>query len=306
MNGTCIKQDFYILQVNTTKDETLFTKDLFSKCCYHLPALASNTITDRHANDFHSPLWFFGVTTDSVTMALEKETNGVYNSVATLDNNTYGTYYALGFFTNRFAERGVGYRIEWKNVLNEHGEGCYRIACNYTDAILGNGAYYSFEFDLKTYTAERADNTTRLEWVKNGKIGAADNDSRVLDYGFNEWVNCLRIPDSFVIGGEGSYTRDEIKYQTGEIVWTQESQVEKYTFEIGLAPEYMHKYVKTEIFMSDQILITDYNTQNPTKHISRAVRLDGDYSPNYQFGAEMAEVSCTLKQAIQNLTMKRE
>jgi hypothetical protein len=158
MNGQAIKETIYVLR--TTPDApTQLQPSLDTKCVFELPALAEYVPTDDHFNDQHSVIWFFDELFSDVKIFLQKKIGGAWSDVTELTDDTYGTFYAYGFFTNKFGDQAIGYLIKWTNVLNEEGPGSYRVRVEGTKSIGTFADQYSFEFALKVYTADRADRT---------------------------------------------------------------------------------------------------------------------------------------------------
>ena len=97
--------------------------------------------------------------------------------MATLNDNTYGTLYEFTDFTDFYSD-GIyyaGYKLEWAEVLDNHGEGTYRFIVEST--ILGNSStIYSESFCLKDWICKLADDTVKFETYFSGTIGSKDDD----------------------------------------------------------------------------------------------------------------------------------
>ena len=312
MNGTCIKQDFWILAKDSTKPTPISTQDGIynADCCFVLPALAESIITDSEfKNDKHSVIWFFGeLYTTAPTMTLEKWNGNTWSTIATLNNDNFGNRYAFGFFKNKFEEKAIGYKIDWHTVLvNENGgEGDYRVKIVATPSIGDVFTDYSFEFCLREYTNSRADRTTYFTWYRNGQYGDAFIDEKLLDFGSINWFNGIRLPNSIFGFPTHTAEREAVKYQSGKLVWTKDELKEELNFTAQLYPEFLHRFIRTNILQADDIFVTDYNSQNPTPQVNRAVRPVGEYAPKWQRGATFASVELKFEPAIQNMAHKRE
>lgn len=306
--GQAIKQRVYLIKTNPITDDPLEFERRELNCCVPLRVLAESVFTNELFNDISSPLFFWGAGFSTANLILQEKINGSWTDAKTLNVSTWGTPYAFGFFTNIYGENAIGYELNWKDVLNhvDLGEGNYRFKSVGT-LLIGGGTVtkYSFEYCLSTYTAERADDTVRIDWWMSGNFGDPENDQLKKDYGTLNWHNSMRLPGA-VFGFDGStYEKNYVKYQNGKQVWLQDSQVEEYVLKMGRYDQALHKYIKTEIFQSDEIKITDYNINNPTRHQNKYVILASDYKPNWTFGNMTALVEVTLKQAYQNLNHKR-
>lgn len=314
--GQSIKQKFYIIRNNPVATAPLeFTESSFGQCCVVIKALAETSYSSDFYNDFHSPLFFWGEGFTTADLKLQKKVSGTWTNVATLNVNTWGTAYTFGnvefqpgVYTNIYGESGVGYKLEWKEVLNDGalGEGNYRFKSTGT-ALIGAAQVdkYSMEFCLEAYTEARADETTRFEWWTNGTIGNPDDDQLKRDYGSLNWNNQLRIPDSFFGNPGSTFEREFNKYQNGAKVWLADSQVEEYEFKTGLIDNDLHRYIKIDILQGDEIRITDYNIHNPTRHQNRFVIPISNYEPAWIIGSMLAPVEVKFAQRFQNHVHKR-
>jgi hypothetical protein len=286
MNGQAIKQDIYILRAT--------------------PALAEFDPTDDHFNDKHSVIWFFDDLFTEVKIYLQKKTGGAFADVTELTDNTYGTFYPLAFFTNKFSERAIGYLIDWSLVLNEEGAGSYRVRVEGIKSIGVFDDKYSFEFALKVYTADRADRTVRIQWNRNGVLGSRFKDAEIEDYGILNWFNQIRVPNSMFGFDASEVTVEYIKYPNGSNVWLGDMQTEELTWNIYRLPNYIHRFIQVDALQSGKITFTDYNKLAPTQNIDRECVLVSGYKPEWIVGTINANVSVTLKPYYENLTHKRE
>ena len=71
----------------------------FERCCYNLCVFADLSDADNYRNDWTSFLKIIPQSYSSVNMELEKYVDGVWTIQAALVDDTYGTFYALGFET---------------------------------------------------------------------------------------------------------------------------------------------------------------------------------------------------------------
>jgi len=304
--GQSISQRFGLIfnNPNTASIDTLEPKTL--DCCYSYIALAElGAKTNPLYNDQHSLIAWFNQAYSTADIYLEKLTNGIVTTTTHLTNNTYGTYYAFGFFDSMYGEKAIGYKLDWNAVLNTFGEGDYRLRATGTLVTSGTTNTYSFTFCLKKYLPYRADETVYLEWFMNGNIGSANDDILRNDYGTLNWYNAIRIADSVFGNDTSNYERDYVKYQSGKKVWIKDSQIEEYSLKIGRSPAELHKFIKCKILQADEILITDYSANNPNKHLQRKIILSSNYEPQWNTGTLLASVELKFQQMYQNFTHKR-
>lgn len=305
INGQAIKQDFLVIRDDPKTQNESFAAPENQDCCFILPALAEKVYTSPLKNDRHSWIQWYNQAFTEAKMTLQKVEGGEYIDVADLEDSTYGTNFEYGFYETIYDEKAIGYLIDWRKVLLEEGEGDYRIKSTGKQVIGDDVVTYSFEFCLKEFTPNRADKTVRLTWYKNGNTGSLTNDARKVDYGTLNWLNEIRLPNAY-FGDDKSETEDEYtKYQPGNMVWLQQTQVEDYTLGIGLIPNMLHRFLKIDAFHSDEIYVTDYNLNNDTTHINRKVIWQSSYEPRRHRGSQLSSVTVTFKQADQNLNVKR-
>lgn len=302
MNGQALKQDFYILRTAPATPPQLQDAPNPSGCDFHLPALAEYEPSDDHYNDRHSVIWFFDELSSDIHIFLQKD--GV--DVVELNDNTLGTFYPFGFFTNKFSEQAIGFLIEWTKVLNAYGPGSYRVRVTGTALIGSFVDQYSFEFDLKSYNKSRADRTVRVEWNRNGCLGNRIFDEKVDDYGTLNWFNQIRIPNSLFGMDTSNLTEEYIRYPNGANQWLSDTQVEELTWNIYQLPNYIHRFIQVDIMQSGKQKFTDYNKLAPTQTVDRWVVPTQGYKPEWQVGTINANVSVTFKPYFENLTHKRE
>lgn len=286
------------------------------ECCFQLPALAVSALhadaDDEFKNDKHSVVWAYDTFIVSVVLQLEKHENGDWQYLADLDDLTYGMPYPFAGIVKTDVDNNillyyVGFEIDWQKVLDQEGEGSYRIKTVETDAVANVTNQYSFEFCLKKYTQFRADRTTRATWYHKSIVGDKVNDALTFDYiplaqavGGNGWFNQLRLPDSFFGANKSRYERDYVRYSNGQQVWIQDEQIEEYELYTGQYFAELHNYIKTDILQADRILITDYNKNNPNLLQNKAVNPTGNYEPDWKYNVRKAFATITFEQEFQN------
>lgn len=296
----------------TTPDGELdLPKFSASSCCYDLPVFAELVFTNEFNNDKSSYIQFYSVAFSDVLLELEKFENGSWLKVADLNNDTYGTYYAFGFFENNQQEKAAGYKIEWSSVLSGLGTGKYRIKTVETN-IFGTTNKYSLEWSLKIYNPNIVNKTTRISWWIRGITGDSNNDKSIRDFGNLNWFNEIRLPKSLFWATTSEYEKEYVKYKNGSQVWIKDERVRSYKFELNAAPNYIHELLSGEVFQADTIMITDYNNNNPSQKqdcspelIEKFVKLSSSYEPKWNYGNKYASVELTFNNEYQNFVRKR-
>lgn len=186
------------------------------------------------------------------TLAIKLFKNGV--EIATITDDTYGTYYAS--FTNY--PLVTGFLVEWEKVFNLEGAGQYQIKAD--KVIIGVASTFESQlFQLLEYTDQRADETVRIESVQTGNIKRNQFDwTDMLPSG---WYQSFRMrgklftPDTKMVidnypnqGYRQKQIRDEV--------------LNEWTLETEQIPSIISNKLRYNISLANSIKITDYNIYN--------------------------------------------
>lgn len=305
--GEAIRQNFKVIKNNPSGDlvELELPKSTTNDCCFTIPVLAKSSGGDNYTNDRSSVIYFYGNGTTNAILNLQKYESDSWNEVANLNDNTYGTYYPFGFEVNSKEENLLGYVIDWKLVLATLGEGTYRVQTEETTITGSTVNRYSIEWCLMTYTQFRANRTVRIDYYNVGIVGSLTDDKETRDFGSLNWFNQIRLPESIFGDSSSTYEREFVRYQNGEQVWLQDDSIEQYTLNTGRFPSYIHTILKYDILQSDSILITNYDKNASQTFVDKEVVGASDYTPNWNYGTKLADVSVTFEQKYQNHRSKR-
>lgn len=305
MNGTAITQTFYMIVKTAGSTPPLVdipaagTKD----CCqdFFLNVLADTGNADDLRNDKSGFIYSFDDSVSSVTLTLQKLIAGVFQDVAPLNDNTYGTFFAYGFFVNNAGEKFIQYQLLWRNVLQGLGPGRYKVKCSFDFPFAPSDDQFSFDYCLAVYTPTRANQSIRLEYYLNGIFGNTSDDERRNDYGDLNFYNSYRLPGFFGYP-TSKYDQEFIQYNNGQRVWVKDEQEPEFTLKLRMIPGFMHDILRTEFMQADNLLITDYNSKNPLSYIGKKVIKNSDYAPNWNIlQSKLADVELKFKQEFNNL-----
>ena len=174
----CTYQDFELLY---SKEVVLDYSSIgdAQTCSFELPVFAYTAdTTDTYRNDFTSSLLTLSNRYSTPEFYLEEynTTTCAWVEVAQLTDSTYGEYFT---FTSR--PKWAGYRIDWHKVYTLNGVNCYRLRQEYTDVIdAAVKINYSYKYNLKYYSDNLADKTTKIKYViRGGKIGSTQKQEEV-------------------------------------------------------------------------------------------------------------------------------
>jgi len=186
-------------------------------------------------------------------------------------------------------------------VLSTHGTGFYRLKTDETN-LFGNFEQLSAEYCLLAYTSYRANGTVKLETTTTNLMGSIADPTDVVSYGAG-WYTSLRLCGMFGFD-TSEYTEERTEYRNGQQKWVKDEQTVKYILKLKPVNGELHNFIKTDILQADEILITDYNANNPNKHISVNVNRNGSYEPQWQPKTLLAKVDVNFKSAFNNLRKK--
>ena len=246
------------LKTNTFNDEGAGSTPttLISECVGSLPVFGDLTTTDLQNNDFTSLLALeFPSKTIEFYLLDDK-----CNELSLLNDSTYGVNYPKGFLAisqgfTFFQHLYLGYKLEWRKVLQVHGHGTYKIKKKVTHADLSVDEECSCLFDLCQYTNERANETVRIETIQNGKIIGQG-----LNYIGMNWQEQIRIK-GFFGNKQRRLEQDNYLDRNRNTTQIQDSLIHEFTLEPYFFPECL-RYRIDEILLANEILISDYNSDN--------------------------------------------
>lgn len=260
-------------------------------CCsddnFKLLVLADPTFTNPERNDFSSFLYRV-LTGNTITFSLEKWNVSAWDEIESdLSATSFGTYYEPGVLETGFLlTKFTGYRLEWRNVLNEYGEGVYR--------VVASGSFFGNDWNdcsriycLKTYSTDAANQTVRFEWSNNGIITYANPNTgafKKVDYKNIDWNDMIRLTGAFGFPQDKQDVID-ISYQVGnhlEIERIRDKTNYNYIFKSGYYPDWVHYLLKDIAFKSNSLLATDYNKLGKHSFVQKAIIKEPDgYTPDY-------------------------
>jgi len=248
MSGQAVKKQVRVMQGAA---EVTIASD-FCKCNYACEYVEKAFAGDNYrTNDTSSFLYRKLRTADTITLALHRR--GA--AVATLNSNTYGTYYST--FTAQ--PLYVGLIIDWGLVFTAFGGGQYEVVA--TKNILGvSSVETSRKFYLNSFDELSANNTVKIEIRQNGNVLSSPFDFTDLVAG--GWPSAYRVPGSFGKRSP-SFTSDSYESSDRSILAVQPSVQFEYTLSTYLLPSYIADVLSTDVTLSDSILISEYGLLSP-------------------------------------------
>lgn len=304
MNGTEIRETFYLLATGAPPDKVVLDipDSTVADCKICFNVLANRGGINHFKDDKRSFLLKFSTLTTAAVLTLQKKTGGIFIDVQTLNDNSLGEFYSLGFIVDTKQRQYTGYVLYWRNVLLAYDSGMYRVKTE-DNNLFGVFERFSDEYCLLEYTPARANGTVKIETTTSKLRGDINDVTDTIDFG-NGWYQSTRLCGIF--GFDNSdYTEERTEYRNGQQKWVKDEQILKYTLKVLPISAEMHNFVKTDILQADEILITDYNKNNPNTHIQVNVNRDGNYSPKWQPKTKLAMVDINFKSAFNNLRKRQ-
>lgn len=266
--------------ITTTSVPNIPVVSLGCGCDEVLKVLADSSGIELQ-NDKRSFLWWFNQSVVDAEIKLQKWENNAWVDY-TASSGTYGTYYDFAFFTNDANENFIGLQLQWALVLDDLGEGAYRIKCTSTDILAAEVSQYSQEYCLKTYTPTRANGTIRIEYYLNGTLGINSDDTKVKDLGSLNWYNQIRLGGYILGSPKSTYQETRIAFNNGQNVFVTDEQTPEYSMKLKPCAEFIHSEFRTDIMMADVVLFTDYNAKNTLNLVKKRLYKNSGYEPQYK------------------------
>lgn len=231
---------------------------LFKECIGSITVFGdlNNISDDTIKTDFSS---FFAIQITNTIVKFEL-LDGKCNVIAELNDSTYGKYFPVGFApgSDFFQQLYIGFRVQWRKVLDLLGPGLYQIKVTTRTNLLPIiilDETKSCLFNLCQYTDERADETARIETTQNGKIIGQG-----FDFTGINWRQQIRIP-GFFGNKQRRLEQDDYLDKNRRVTQIQDTLVHEFTLEPTLWPECLREFIDG-MLLANKILISDYNQLN--------------------------------------------
>lgn len=260
--------------------------DELCNCCdfdknFILLALADVNDNSTFKNDYLPILYEVPLEGNTLQFTLQKHNGVSFADVMVLDN-TYGTDYPSGTWSD--FPLFVGYRLNWRTVLINHGTGFYRVKIQGT-GLGGAITEYTALYCLKNYSIHSANQTVKFEWNNNGIITSADDEFTYTDFGNINWQEMIRLKGAFGFPIDEQEVVD-ISFFSGnalEVERIRDKTNYKYKFKSGYYPDWIHSILKNVSFKSNSLYVTTYGKLDKHDYVrKRIVKESNGYQPNYE------------------------
>ena len=200
-------------------------------------------------------MFLFENVDDSGTIVFKIFKNGV--ETATITDNTLGTYYAKGGFTNTtYTDHSnkSGLVVEWLKVFNTYGYGVYHFEIDITN--FGTTiTTTSRKFKLTQYKDTSVDHTVVIKGVQNGYIQGG------LDYEGLNWSYQFRISGK-LFNLAPDYEKTTYLNSSRVVKQIQAQVIRNYELTLDFIPAKLQDFIINDWLLSNEISVIDYNLFN--------------------------------------------
>lgn len=261
----------------------------FKECCYIHNVFADSSSTSDFRNDYSSFYHQIQISSETVQFILVDVST---NTETTLNDTTYGTFYAVGSFTENTAF--TGFNLEWKKVLSALGEGSYKVITRITRAgILREIS--SIIYTLKQFSERLVDHTTRIDIVMNGRL-----EKNGVDFSGLGWKDSIRVP-GFFGRREFQFEEDNIirrDYENRQITMRQSNE---YKFQTNLVPSCVTNQIVDFMLYANDIFFNDYNLNNHSyDFVKFPVKVSNNDGTTYAHTTRKAMLNMTFTDKFEN------
>lgn len=250
--------------------ETESPDEIFKECCYSHYVLADTENSSDYRNDY-SGFWHQRqLPNETATFTLVRTNDGTETVLN--DDAGFGQFFPFGYFETN--TNLTGYKIEWRRVLQELGEGSYVIRKN--QMIAGqNIVVNSYTHNLKRFSTKIAKQTVRMDVVMNGRI-----EKLGVQFKGTGWKHSLRFGGMFG-RREPQHEEDILIERNYKKTQISMKQTNEYKFGTMLLPICITSEIFDFMIFANDIFMNDYNLNNhsygyvkfPVKYTSN----DGTY-----------------------------
>jgi hypothetical protein len=231
----------------------------FVECCYSNLVFGDLSDTDPYRNDFSGVFFQKQTPTDTVIFQIV----GVSTGTTVLVDGTHGVLYPFdptGTLNHTNPDLSW-FKVEWRKILSLLGEDIYTIRMVITIAGVGPVNIDSNSFELKPFSQQRADNTTRIDCVMDGTLEKID-----VNFKDSGYETALRVQGYFG-DAQDAPEQDNVVFSSkkGQRYFSDQitmSNDPEYVFQANNIPECISRELRKFIMFANEIFISDYNLNN--------------------------------------------
>lgn len=233
---------------------------------------------------------YSGNNTATAQWVIQKLVSGAWVSQSSLNNTTFGHYWA--FNTNTLNPSYTGIRLNWGKVYATYGSGYYRVRLSTIAAGLED-CLATPMFWLRPFDCEDAHYTVKFQTYTTGQIGSYGQPGKVNSLcGFSfivgdakansGWYDEVRHYGFFGLEKITEYVEVQNEWQNGRIESVKNEAIQQWEFFSGLLGKDYHDRLKIYMAMADVKQVSDYNINNSDWNINQLnVVMASGYEPKY-------------------------
>lgn len=251
-NGLAHKADMTLIVRGTNAPPSLLTiKDTSCDDCeFALKAFADLSPgggSDVRTNDKIRGIQIAPTSAATITFTLEKDCK----TVATLDDDTYGTYREIGDLKKHPLLSDM--ELEWHKVLHDVnlGVGFYRMK-TVVSSLGQTNIYYTPTFNVRFYHDDLARRTVKFVWIQNGFVEGG------LDLTGLNIRQELRVPGIFGYREKGLEIT-EVKKLDSTLEQIQAQRTNGYLYKSEMITAGIDCYLSDDMMIANEISVYDYN-----------------------------------------------
>lgn len=274
------------------------------ECCYDLPLLVESgnpAVQDPLKNDKTSYFEFYGKSINAVVLILVKCVNGAAVDQVTISDSTYGEFKDFGTETHDGLDYISIKDINWTLIFDTFGAGEYQFRTDQTSIFSSTPLVSRFDFvyHLKEFTDSRANTTVFMRVFNSGNMGDHRNNGKTKFTYPDNWEDGKRI-DAIFWADKDEMEESYTTFNDGFEEYTGKKLKVTYTLATDTFPQRLREYIQFVVRMANSVEMTNYQNNNPTKHVNLPVQATGGYEPNYIKQFSKAGFSIEFKQAFDN------
>jgi hypothetical protein len=192
--------------------------------------------------------------TDLLTTLLDVTSAAVFRLIKPdgtkidLNDDTFGTYYATGSFTEQPLK--TGFIVDWVLVFNAFGGGCYSLETAQTD-FAEEVIKTSWKYRVSKYSDQAANRTTKIKTVHGGVVKNREN------YEGMTWARFIRVPGMF--GNKTPITEvDNYESTNNQLVQIRDRVKFEYVLSIELVPSAVINTFFEDRIQANEMFISNY------------------------------------------------
>jgi len=268
---------------------TVDPEEVFKECCYVHNVFADENSSDDFKNDYSSFYHQRQLSNENASFKLIHINTG---DEFDLVDSTYGSFYGFGSFSEN--TNLTGFRLEWKKVLEDIGEGSFKVVKSISKIGI-TVDFNSLVYTLSQFNEKRANKTARIDVVLNGLMEKDKTDFTGIG-----WKDSIRVP-GFFGRREFQFEEDFLIDRTFEKRQISMKQTNEYKFQTNSVPNCVTNPIIDLFLFADDIYMNDYNLNNHSYDYKKfSVKFQGNENTDYTSTSRKARLNLIFNDKFEN------